>query len=83
MGYLGGSRWGAGLYNAFHTYASPLALAAVGTLAGRPLLISLSLIWGAHIGMDRALGYGLKMKTGFAHTHLGTVGWGKAKEAES
>ncbi|MDU3890869.1 MAG: DUF4260 family protein [Serratia liquefaciens] len=33
-----------------------------------------ALIWGAHIGFDRALGYGLKYASGFADTHLGGLG---------
>jgi hypothetical protein len=28
----------------------------------------------AHIGMDRALGYGLKYQKGFGFTHLGRIG---------
>ena len=39
----------------------------VGAVAG-------SLIWLAHIGMDHALGYGLKYASGFAVTHLGRIG---------
>ena len=33
-----------------------------------------SLIWLVHIGLDRALGYGLKYAAGFAFTHLGRIG---------
>jgi hypothetical protein len=40
----------------------------------QPLLLSLALIWVAHIGFDRLLGYGLKYATAFGHTHLGVVG---------
>ena len=29
-----------------------------------------ALVWAAHIGVDRAVGYGLKYPTGFKHTHL-------------
>jgi hypothetical protein len=39
-----------------------------------PLILSLAMIWLAHIGIDRALGYGLKYRTGFANTHLGRIG---------
>ncbi len=78
LGYLGGQRLGARLYNAVHTYVAPMVLAGVGALAAfQPLLVSLSLIWAAHIGLDRALGLGLKLPEGFAHTHLGTVSWPK------
>ena len=33
-----------------------------------------ALIWAAHIGFDRALGYGLKYPTSFGETHLGRIG---------
>jgi hypothetical protein len=33
------------------------------------------MIWLAHIGIDRALGYGLKYSSGFPFTHLGRIGW--------
>ena len=36
--------------------------------------LSIALIWMAHIGMDRALGYGLKYQKGFGFTHLGRIG---------
>jgi hypothetical protein len=29
---------------------------------------------GAHIGVDRALGFGLKLPTGVRDTHLGRIG---------
>ncbi len=32
------------------------------------------MIWMAHIGIDRALGYGLKYSLGFGFTHLGRIG---------
>ena len=38
------------------------------------LLLSLAFILGAHIGFDRALGYGLKLPSGFKDTHLGRLG---------
>jgi hypothetical protein len=31
------------------------------------------LIWGAHIALDRVLGYGLKYPDGSKETHLGRV----------
>jgi hypothetical protein len=37
-------------------------------------VLSLALIWLAHIGFDRALGYGLKYAAGFGFTHLGRIG---------
>ena len=73
-GYLGGPRPGATVYNVAHTYVVPLALAAYGVFAGQAVTVSLALIWAAHIGMDRMLGYGLKLPSGFQHTHLGNIG---------
>ena len=73
VGYLGGPRIGAALYNAFHSYPLPAALGIVGLLAGAPLAVSVALVWFAHIGMDRMVGYGLKYPTGFEDTHLGRV----------
>ena len=73
-GYLGGSSPGAWLYNAFHTYLPPAAIAVAGILEDSSLLVAVALIWFAHIGMDRMLGYGLKHTTGFRDTHLGRIG---------
>ena len=70
LGYLMGSRVGAVSYNLFHTYAAPVLLAAFGLLAGSSLAVSLALVWVAHIGFDRMVGYGLKYPTGFFDTHL-------------
>lgn len=74
VGYLGGPRAGAAAYNLAHTYASPALLGGIAHLSDRPVILSLALIWSAHIGLDRALGYGLKLSTGFHHTHLGPIG---------
>ena len=38
-----------------------------------PLAVLVSLVWFAHIGLDRGLGYGLKLPAGFKHTHLGRL----------
>lgn len=74
FGYAAGEKWGARIYNWFHTYTHPAILAAIGWFAGAPLLIELGLIWAAHIGMDRALGYGLKYPGLTGQTHLGLMG---------
>jgi Domain of unknown function (DUF4260) len=73
VGYLAGPRVGAALYNAFHSYPLPAALGIVGLLVGAPLAVALALVWFAHIGMDRLMGYGLKFPTGFNDTHLQSV----------
>ncbi len=73
LGYLAGPRIGAALYNAGHSYLGPLILAGVGSLANAQMPLLIALIWGAHIGIDRAIGYGLKYGSGFKDTHLGRV----------
>lgn len=70
LGYLAGVRVGAFIYNIFHTYVLPLLLLLVGYLVSNPLLAHLALIWIAHIGADRLLGYGLKYATEFKDTHF-------------
>lgn len=70
LGYLGGPATGAVAYDLAHTYVAPVALGAIGVVAGADVAVELSLIWAAHIGIDRALGYGLKYPTGFRDTHL-------------
>jgi hypothetical protein len=72
--YLIGPRAGAAAYNLAHTYALPLPLALAGFWFASPIVAALGLIWIAHIGMDRMLGYGLKYASGFADTHLGRIG---------
>jgi hypothetical protein len=72
--YLAGPRVGAVVYNLAHTYAFPIALAAGCLLTGDAgLPVQVALIWAAHIGIDRALGYGLKYPTAFKDTHLNRV----------
>ena len=72
--YAGGPKIGAVVYNLAHTYAFPVALAAGCLLAGEAgLPVQIALIWAAHIGIDRALGFGLKYPSGFPDTHLGRV----------
>jgi hypothetical protein len=73
-GYLAGPRLGAIVYNAAHSYMAPVALMVMGFGMGAPLVLSIAMIWLAHIGLDRALGYGLKYTAGFTFTHLGRIG---------
>ena len=73
-GYLGGTRLGAHLYNLAHTTLLPAAVSGLGWWQGKPLILALGLIWLAHIGADRLLGYGLKYDDDFQHTHLGQPG---------
>ena len=73
LGYLVDLRWGARAYNAAHTLLVPALLAGVGLFVGGHTLYPLAAIWLAHIGADRALGYGLKYPTSFRETHLSRV----------
>jgi hypothetical protein len=74
LGYLGGACRGARIYNAFHTYVGPGALALCSLLPGAHAALPVALIWANHIGVDRLLGYGLKYGDGFGFTHLGRMG---------
>ena len=73
LGYLAGPRAGAAAYNAVHTYVAPAALGAAGLLLDNHLTLAAAIILAAHIGMDRALRYGLKYPTNARDTHLNRV----------
>ena len=73
-GYLADAKIGAILYNAAHSYMAPVALMTASFALASPLWLSVAMIWLAHIGIDRALGYGLKYTAGFTFTHLGRIG---------
>jgi hypothetical protein len=81
LGYLAGSRVGAIAYNAAHSYIGALACFGSGLVLVAPALEVAGLIWCAHIGFDRAMGYGLKYAAGFAFTHLGRIGRARATTA--
>lgn len=70
-GYLAGARVGAAAYNAAHSLVGPLLLAAASLAL--PSALPYALIWIAHVGFDRMLGYGLKYERGFGATHLGDL----------
>jgi len=70
LGYLGGARAGAWIYDLAHTYVAPLALALVGYLIDQPWLMAGAAIWTIHIAVDRLVGYGLKFPTDPTDTHL-------------
>jgi hypothetical protein len=73
LGYLAGPVAGAVVYDLAHTLALPVALAAIGVLADADVAVQVGLVWIAHIGVDRAIGYGLKYRTGYKDTHLQRV----------
>jgi Domain of unknown function (DUF4260) len=82
LGYLGGSRVGAAVYNAAHNYALPLLLLMAAIFTPHHRAAPYALIWMAHIGFDRMLGYGLKYPSAFADTHLGRTGRRRQRAAE-
>ena len=70
LGYLKDAKWGSAAYNLVHTLFGPILLLAVALLLPAASCIPYALIWLAHIGFDRMLGYGLKYPTFFKDTHL-------------
>jgi hypothetical protein len=74
IGYLGGPRLGALTYNLVHNLVIGLLALAIGWLAALAPLAIAGAVLVAHVGMDRSLGYGLKLPTDFKDTHLGRIG---------
>lgn len=74
LGYLAGPRIGAATYNAAHLLVWPALLIVAGLLAPVHPVLEIGLVWLAHVAADRALGYGLKLPSGFRDTHLGRIG---------
>jgi hypothetical protein len=74
LGYLMSRSVGALLYNLAHTTTLALALVGLGLWQQSPLVVALGTVWLAHIGMDRAMAYGLKHDDDPGHTHLGRHG---------
>lgn len=70
LGYAFNVRVGAVVYNSVHTSILPLSLAAAALVTHHEVALPYLLIWTAHLGMDRVLGYGLKFPTHFQDTHL-------------
>jgi hypothetical protein len=73
LGLAGGERIGAVAYDTAHTYVGPILLASVSLITEWTAGVELGLIWLAHIGIDRALGYGLRYPNAFRETHLQRV----------
>jgi hypothetical protein len=74
VGFLAGPRIGAITYNAGHNLVLALAALGIGWWADIGWLQLFAVLWVAHIGMDRSLGYGLKLPSDFRDTHLGRIG---------
>ena len=70
IGYIINTKIGATIYNAGHSFLLPLVLLVISFMIVHALILMISLIWLAHIFMDRALGYGLKYTDSFKQTHI-------------
>ena len=70
LGYLANARLGSIIYNIGHSYLVPAVLLGLGWFTVSPFVSAIALIWIAHIGFDRAVGYGLKYAAGFKINHL-------------
>lgn len=73
LGYLVDKKVGATSYNLIHWYLLPGILFAIGILTTTEIIMQFAVIWFAHIGMDRTIGYGLKYPSDFKDTHLQRV----------
>lgn len=73
LGYLLSNQAGAITYNLFHTYVTPAVVIACGIAFSSSIVLAVGIIWIAHIGLDRMLGYGLKYVKHFKETHFGKV----------
>lgn len=76
VGYLRGPLLGSITYNAAHNLVLPLVLIGIGWWTGIGWLVLAGAVFITHVGLDRALGYGLKLPTDFRDTHLGRIGKG-------
>jgi hypothetical protein len=74
LGYLQGPHAGAILYNIVHNWATAGLALLLALVAQSGPLILVGAVLLAHVGIDRALGYGLKYPTAFQDTHLGRIG---------
>ena len=72
IGYAGGNKMGAFMYNLFHHKGVAIVLFVLGLLL--PALQIAGIILFGHSSMDRLFGYGLKLKEGFKFTHLSLIG---------
>jgi len=70
LGFVSNMRIGAWTYNPLHSYVGPAALVVFGIALDREVVLAVGLIWANHVGIDRAIGYGLKSTWSAKQTHL-------------
>jgi hypothetical protein len=74
IGYLGGPKTGALVYNFVHHKALAIGICILGVILTNSPLQFTGLILFGHTSLDRVLGYGLKYPESFQSTHLGKIG---------
>lgn len=79
IGYAGGNKTGAIVYNIFHHKAIGLLLIFISVVSGKEnsMYMYAGIVLFGHSSMDRFFGYGLKHFEGFNYTHLGKIGKNK------
>ena len=77
IGYAGGNKVGAFVYNLFHHKGVAIVLFVLGVLLSHMTIQIAGIILFGHSSMDRMFGYGLKLEEGFKYTHLGMIGKNK------
>lgn len=70
IGYFINAKVGATLYNIGHNLILPIFCCGLSLSLSNKIGLLLTLIWLAHIAMDRCLGYGLKYPHAFKETHM-------------
>jgi Domain of unknown function (DUF4260) len=78
IGYLAGPRIGSFTYNLVHNWVPGFVTLGIGVWLASPAITLAAAILIAHVGMDRAAGYGLKLPSSFHDTHLGRMGRSRA-----
>jgi hypothetical protein len=79
VGFLAGPRVGTFTYNLFHNWVPGIVTLGIGMWLSSPAVMLAAAILIAHVGMDRMVGYGLKLPSSFHDTHLGRMGRAKAR----
>jgi hypothetical protein len=73
LAYFAGRKTGSIIYNIVHSCVLPFILFMIGLLYDHALTMQIAVIWFAHIGTDRLVGYGLKYPNDFKTSHLSRV----------
>jgi Domain of unknown function (DUF4260) len=77
VGYLVNPRVGAVTYNIVHNWTIAAVALGLGWWLHSRFLVLTGAVLLAHVGLDRVLGYGLKLPSSFQDTHLGRIGRGQ------